>query len=105
MDIRLTPALALGLDLGGAVGAGVGGDADGRGDDLVLLPDELDDVGGVAGDDAGARALDHLGQLGVEPELVLGHGPDDVDVVLARQVVHLPDARVVCKELGKNLIS
>ena len=47
---KLTPAFASGLDLGGAVGAGVGGDADGRRDDLVLLPHELDDVGRVTRD-------------------------------------------------------
>ena len=50
----------------------------------------------VPGDDSGAGSLDHLGELLVEPELVLGDGPDDVHVVLPRKVVHLADARVVC---------
>ena len=101
--IARTSTLAPRLDLRGTVGTGVGGHAYGRRDDLVLLPDEFDDVGGVAGDDAGAGALHQFRQLGVDSELVLCHGPDHVDVVLASQVVHLADARIVCKSYSRMI--
>lgn len=52
-----TAIRTLGLDLGGAGGAGVGLDLDGGGYGFVLLPDEGDNVGRVLRYHSGQRSL------------------------------------------------
>lgn len=46
---------------------------------VVLILDELDDVGGVVREDAAAGTFNVLAQLVVDMELLLGDGEDQVD--------------------------